>query len=258
MTHKIKILLSVSCLLFIVLITYSNLPAQETIERKKEKATEAAMEGIQTGYVVAFGRLIPPPYKVTRENNVILINNIQIFPRPQKKSVDKEKKNVVPELAVKKHELTTSIFEKYENWSKTAGVKEAKSRLENFLNSQSLIKSYQWNDETLIITYNDGDSEGLWLNTARVTHKSPSEIETENITIIFMQLQEDIKEGRLVAFGYDYTLTMPASDIDLVKDIILKSISNNEKRDLLLKKSLKKSFVEDLLSNQDSWLEGNR
>lgn len=225
----------------------------------REPKEKVLAEGIETGQVIAFGRPIVPPYEVTVQSNKLLINEFQVVPKKRRST--KEAKNVeVSEFTRHKRELIQNIFNRYADWVTGSNVEEAKRKLIEFLNNQSLIDQYELKGESVFITFTDGNSEELLLHTARMRRegKFPSESELEKMRLnIGRRLREHLSQGGVIAFGYDYTLLIPIQsareDISFMRDTLSKNVSEDDKIMLLQDRFKKKAFVKDLISQQQSW-----
>lgn len=247
-------------LLILGLIMVSNGIASDSDSQILMETKERVLtEGIETGYVIAFGRPIKPPYRVTMKSNNIFINDFQVVPR-KTQSEKKAKKIEISESTRNKHQLIQAIFKSYGDWVVESNVKKAKSKLIAFLSNQPLIKNYELKGESLLITFTDGNSEELLLHAARMKRedKFPSSNNLEKMRLDYgKKMKEALQKGMIIAFGYDYTLLIPnvsaKENISYMKNILPKSISKNEKDKLLLMRFKKKAFVKDLISNQHSW-----
>ena len=225
----------------------------------REPKEEVLVDGIETGQVIAFGRLTRPPYRVTVKSNKIFINEFQVLPR-KTRSEKEAKKIEVLESTRNKHELIQTISNRYVDWVIESDKKEAKLKLIDFVKNQPLIDGYELKGESLLITFTDGNSEELLLHTARMKREGnyPSNNELEKMRLDYgKRMQKALEKGMIIAFGYDYTLLIPElsakENISYIRNILSKSASEDEKTKSLQKKFKKKAFVQDLISNQGSW-----
>jgi hypothetical protein len=249
----------ISLLIFGLIMASNGIADDSDSQISRETKERVLTEGIETGYVIALGRPIKLPYRVTMKSNNIFINEFQVVPR--KTRGEKELKKVeISESTRNKHQLIQAIFKSYGDWVIESNVKKAKSKLIAFLSNQPLIKNYELKGESLLITFTDGNSEELLLHAARMRRegKFPSQSELEKMRLnICRKFEGHLRKGGIIAFGYDYTLLIPSlsakENILFVRSTLSKSISEGEKSELLQSTFKKKAFVKDLISNQHSW-----
>jgi hypothetical protein len=220
-----------------------------------------ASENIDSGYVIAYGRYIKPPYTIKIEANTIFVNDMQYEPLPAE---IKERENItVSEEAIKENNLVQLISKKYGDWATRYGIKKALKMLEEFLKKQEMIEAFKFKDEEVRITFK---GEGhrhidILLHTFRMkSSTAPQEREVlgkKYMEASFKLLTELLREGGLVAFGYGYKNLVPYTQshewVSNITKIISSEVSDIEKEKLLIEVADDHRFVKDLLENQTSW-----
>ncbi len=126
-------------------------------------------DGIKTGCVMAYGHIIPPPYKVKYEGRKLIINGVQIEPslvvqREYKPIVITDEKRQLLKSTMK---LERQIRKKF--WQlcdeKKRNIKEIKSEIIDFAKKHELVSDAEWKgDKTLRIVYKEIGSVLISLN----------------------------------------------------------------------------------------------
>ncbi len=246
-------------------------------------------EGINTGYVIAFGRYIESPYRVTLKADTVYINGIQFEPRPKEPVPEPEIDQELEEVIRKEHTVLDSIH--YSDWKANFGIERAQQMLREFLERQPLVKEFTLSPTCLVITLNlkykgkDWPQFFILLETKRPT-MTQEEVERhrrEERLKLPEKLSNDLREGKLIAFGYGYTEYGGSAEhaeyrISKIREIVRKEAPDSLKSRLLAEKiggpdpyrifrerkdlpdSVKIQMVKevhglisDILKNQDSW-----
>lgn len=255
-------LLSVLLLIFSFIVITAGIAGESGSSLRPVPEDIETSDGITTGYVIYFGRPLSPPYKFTMESGEIFINGLPIVPKKEKKESSKIEYS---EAFLKKYELGKAISKNYADWATESGVKKAKSKLIDFLEEQPLIDHYEWkSEETIAITYTDGDSELGLLHIARMRRErekrfSQSErdqMQLNKKTKLLKGCQDDLKKNGIIAFGRGYITYIPGRYTNeykaFIRDTLSTSLSDEEKPKILREK-FSKELVKDLIANQRHW-----
>jgi len=253
-----------------------------------EEVTET--EEINTGYVIAFGRYIEPPYRVTLKADTVYINGIQFEPRPKEPAPEPEIDEELKEVSRKQGTVLDSIH--YSDWKAKFGVERAQQMLREFLERQPLVKGFTLTPTCLAITFNlkykgkDLPQFFIMLEGRKPTMAQKEEMEQhrrEERLRLPEKLSNELREGELIAFGYGYTEYGGSAEhaeyrISKIREIVRKKAPDSLKSRLLAEKiggpdpylifrerqdlpdSVKiqavkevHCLISDILKNQDSW-----
>jgi len=130
---------------------YSRIKGSRKIDVIPVKQTD----GIKTGTVIAYGHLIPPPYKVEAIGEKILINGIQVVP-----SLVAERESKPAKMSPKKKEFSTNAWNLQQEVKKRYYTQilfkdkdKLKSEILAYVKSQSVIEDAYWGEQTLFLKY---------------------------------------------------------------------------------------------------------
>jgi len=216
-------------------------------------------EGIDKGMVVAFGKKIHKPYFVTQDDGKILINDIVFIPREKDPSKE-QKEVVVTEMDVKKHELIKSCENNYVKYYNSEGKQKAKEKILKEYGNNSIVSKLKFEDDILIIEFNDGRHINIMLNSFIMESKRKYPTEEE----IISQRKEEIEgiksflqQKWMIAFGYEYTMYIPTKKAQEINSIVINikdgRIPKANGRENIVNITSTQKFAEDILFNIDSW-----
>lgn len=209
------------------------------------------VEGIQSGYVIAYGHYLKAPYEVGVMDGKIYVNEVQMYmlkpTKPSKIPLDRYKDYEQAQ------ELDSLIVSKYGDWEKERGSIEAQELILKFLEEHASVRESKIENDILYVTYKNGLKTKLWLWTvkeARERKIAPEEKETrlENEA---NRIIDSIKKDRLIIFGYGYCKTEPrGKDVFAkVKEIMDKDITISQKKNLLQNLLGHSGMVNEILYN---------
>jgi hypothetical protein len=213
-------------------------------------------QGINTGWVVAYGKRIPPPYYVKFERDTIWINDLPYSPtwkEPTKEPV----KVVASELARQKHNLNESIFRSYRKYADSLGIQTAREMIQTEYGGHPLIKSMTFSDvsETMQLEWADGQVEhvflydlgpGITMEEWRTQRQQAAE-----------RVRDSLRHGWMIIFSYCVPMHYrPPEKAQEIQSIILDAkagVISLEDAKSMLSQTLRQHHVEQILSNLDSW-----
>jgi len=97
--------------------TYETLikPSEELALYKTSLNVQTPIEGIETGHVIAYGHYIKPPYKFEiREDTLLYLNGIRIYPCLVNSKVSNEENKRIDEKYQKAHSKAEPVLKKHE------------------------------------------------------------------------------------------------------------------------------------------------
>lgn len=112
-----------------------NLPPVDASKDKGE-----VDQGINTGYVVVYGKLLKPPYYVRFENDTIWINDVFVYPKVRDPN-PLPPKTPWYRLDDQERELVTSIRDTYENYREDYGEHQAYDMIVTEFQTNPLLSS---------------------------------------------------------------------------------------------------------------------
>ena len=218
------------------------------------------LESISTGYVIAYGSYIAPPYTEEIQGQALMVNKIQVYPARQTFNNDKVE---VTEDIIKKSEIIQAIFDNYREWRTAYGLEQAQSLLKEYLARQELISKFEFAEEgeDCTIYYWDGTIENLLLHSVVFPNKQKAgkEIDlSQQIKEKKEKLIEDLRGGNLVALGDGYLIVVPASRAaDYLKGIegaVRNRVEATSTLNLVNKIVNNKELAKDIIKNKELWL----
>ncbi|MCK4307133.1 hypothetical protein KAW50_02775 [candidate division WOR-3 bacterium] len=229
---------------------------------------------VDSGYVVAYGKYILPPYRITLkygplvnffpEKDSIFINGIPYRPslqRPYHKCTPEGIHELVREYGIIDDSLCKFIG-KY-------GVRKARSKAESFLKKQSFVVK-EWdlhgNEWDIRFYYEvsgeirtNGIKMLLLTEAGRMTREKMCKQVRKKYKDEFEDMVKALKSGGLAIFGYNRARTViqdnPKEHLLEIKAILKRSASDSLKNKLLLENGLIKDNLlrEELLENEEEW-----
>jgi len=131
--------------------------------------------GIKTGMVIAYGHLIPPPYKVESIGDKVLINGIQVIPSLV---VERDVKPIpIPAdkkvFAQKKYDFNQDIKKKYYTQVLFKDKKELQSEILVYAKSQPIVEDVRWGTDILFVKYAGDMGFSTMINLPGTTPEKP-------------------------------------------------------------------------------------
>lgn len=224
-----------------VIKSFSQTKQVEKREHKIVINPHTPVEGIQSGYVIAYGHYLESPYEVKISDGKIYINGVQMYmpkpPKPIQMSVDRLGDYEQAQ------EMDSLIISKYKEWKQEYGVVKAQELITEFLEKHASVKDAKIENDILYVIYKNGLRTNLLLGTAREAKQQKNasgekELRLENRA---NRIINSLQKGSLVMFGYGYCRTEPrGKDLFLkVKEIMDKNTTISQKKNLL------QNFIKD-------------
>jgi hypothetical protein len=237
-----------------VIALIAGLYAQEQapgVFRTPEELQKPAEDGINSGWVVAYGVLLNRPYFVEFRDDTVRINEIPWFPR--RESGDSMKKEVSPKSAIYRRILQT-----YWDYYLSSGKAVAEEKVLQEFGTDTLISKMEFDPETddLLVTWLDGLPEVLYLQEGLAARMgfSPSQEEIRRDAAAVSKA--DLAAGKMIVFGVNYSKTLGSKSalqiIGLTDDIRNGAVSK-ERGQTELRKYVNAEFADDVMENIDRW-----
>jgi hypothetical protein len=254
-----------------------------SVENLAEVSGEQIIEGITTGHVIAYGRYIPPPYKVSLKNDTIFINDIQVLP-----SLSMMKESEIPriewtefgkKISEKIRKFNKECCDNFNEWETKFGKEIAIKRLGNFVRTQTTleIKDFELDPTHLVITYYYKWGDLIQNCSEKVKDMNfqfgiilacePS-ISEEERGVQYHQSQQrelqlmvgHLQYGGIIYIGYSYFMeSLPDFAgfliIDKIREILKQPVSDALKIELL-QDALpipSEDLINDIIREQESW-----
>jgi hypothetical protein len=202
------------------------------IEIKPIKQTD----GIKAGMVVAYGHLIPEPYKVEVVANKVLINGIQVSPslvaerdvKPVQVPTDKKA------LSQQIYDLNREIKKKYYVQALFKDKKKLQSEILSYTKSQSIVEDARWGTDILFVKYIGDVGYSTMINLPGTTPEQPWPDKTKEAAEAVKQyITKGIKTG-CVLIDSDGGITPGCGDKKIVRSVMSDTrLSKDEKIDRL-------------------------
>lgn len=200
---------------------------------------------IDSGWVVAYGVLLPRPYRVEFRDDTVRINDIPYNPRRRAKP-DTTITMPHPKFDIE-HALVRTYVEEYRLHGEVAAQQKV---LEKF-QPDSLIATVQFDSmgDFATITWTDGQSELLLLYSWLDTYPSKEELLLQSKRY----LEGHLRAGDMITFeGLDVSYTIAEQIIQTVRDIKSGKLPI-EAGKLKLKGLSNAKLAQDILDNLDHW-----
>ncbi len=125
------------------------------------------------GWLILNGRLIDPPYEVTRRGDTILVNNMQVLPKHQPIKLETKRPR---ESARSMATLSREFGENYAGWVEKYGRDSAGLLAQDFYRSSAIVDTaYLVNAKRLNVTYSDWPGHEVWIDLSPKYMDTPPE-----------------------------------------------------------------------------------
>ncbi|MEW5922584.1 MAG: hypothetical protein AB1746_01210 [Candidatus Zixiibacteriota bacterium] len=216
---------------------------------------ETPNEGISGGSVIAFGKIIEPPYYITTVDDKVLINGIVFFPR-EKPPVASESMIKVSTLDTHKYNIIKSLKNRYLDYYTKHDQEIIQELLQNEFLKYPVVSSLKIVGNDIRLEFSDGDYELMDLTSYLTAGQEKVKQETE----LKRQLNDEaanvascLTDNGMISFGYKYTTYIPENIADSIKDIIDKlssaEMDSATAVDMLMKISGRREFIDDITLN---------
>lgn len=189
---------------------FSGIKGSRKIQLKPEKQSD----GIETGCIMAYGHIIPPPYRVQHVDNRLVVNGVQILPslvaqrehKPVK--ITKEKRNAIKQAMQLEREIRQLFWRETDN--KALSPEAVRTKISLFAKSNEMVADANWDGETILrLVYKNREvgSVLLQLNPGipRQSEKGSSS-DSDSARVKKVQTDDANRIKRLLSRGAFYVL----------------------------------------------------
>ena len=219
--------------------------------RTQEEMEKAEEEGINSGWVVAYGVLLKRPYLVEFRDDTVTINGIPWFPRREES--DSMKHKISPQSAFYK-----KILDTYVDCYLTSGKETAEEKVLQKFASDTLVSKMVFDPETddLIVTWSNGLPEVLYLQEGLAARYGGTPSQEEIRSDAAQVARTDLERGSMIVFGSNYSkIIKPKSAQQII--VLINDTKNGhlsaENAKTALSKYVNTRFADDIVNNIDNW-----
>lgn len=187
--------------------------------------------GIRNGLVLACGRLIRPPYKLTVSDKKLFVNEVQVKPPPRRQEITRSE-ILVSSTTESLHRLSTEVRRMW-------GDNTSKDEILAYIKEQPFVTDVKWDDEfSLLLTIRDesGSSvSGIELPADRSQIKRQTDWAARariNQERERRDIEASLKKGMLIVFrsenGYSQ-VAMSRDFAERVRELMGSGLGDREK-----------------------------
>ena len=231
--------------------------------RTQEEIEKAEEEGINSGWVVAYGVLLKRPYFVEFRDDTVWINDVQYEPRKKNPAIKPKEVKPPNENDQKKEDLRHEIFVKFYDYKKSYGFNKAYKMVVDEFKDDSLISSLELSESgyTMFINYIDEDRKAFPTKAAMIdydgyvlTEEDRMAIQRNDVNLV----KSDLKRNYLLVFGYSGYEFIDEGEhgkqlLNIVNAIKSGEMSMDNGRENLLGILRYPKLVEEVMNNINSW-----
>ena len=271
-----KSLIYILLVAFIVLCSHCCYAQGEPAHMNREGEKGEEVQGINSGYVVAYGKLLPRPYYVTIRNDTVWINNAAYQPV----LTDPNLTVGMPEISDsirKKAELGGSIQNDYVKYYQTYGLEKAQVMLkEKYLGiplvSELCYKTFADSIGEIVekydgfcVEFTDGTFKILYATTS-TSRGGPRIFPPEDPQVkrqmAVNRVKKLLREGWTFLISYSTELNTHENIVEEVKQVLL-DLKNGEVSLEVAEEKVKGIIhdpwiTQDILDNYESWVINGR
>ena len=251
-----------------VVVLTTGLSAQEQEEapgvfRTQEELEQAEEEGINSGWVVAYGVLLQRPYLVEFRDDTVWINDVQYEPRKKNPAIKPKEVKPPNEIDQKKEDLRHEIFVKFYDYKKSYGFNKAYRMVVDEFKEDSLISSLELSESgyTMFINYIDEDRKAFPTKAAMIDYDGYVLTEEDRITIRRNEVnfvKSRLKRKEMFIFGYGGAeICLGADDakeiLTVVKQVKEGKTSHEDGKNQLSDIISDKTSPKEIIENIQSW-----
>jgi hypothetical protein len=231
--------------------------------RTPEEMQKPAEEGINSGWVVAYGVLLKRPYFVEFRDDTVRINNVQYLPRKKNPTVNSPGMLPPMELNAQEFRLAQEIDDTFNVYWKAYGWEQAHQMVLDKYRGHPLISSIEFtpSGRSVWITFSDGArwNQGL-IETVDYGYGPPLSgedrmaIRRNEVNLV----RSDLMKGHLMIFGYSGYESIDSGEkgsqlVGVVNSIKGGTMSLEEGRKQLKGILGYDKLVEEVMSHIESW-----
>jgi hypothetical protein len=227
------------------------------VYRTPEEMQKPVEEGINSGWVVAYGVLLKRPYFVEFRDDTVWINNVSFS--PTKKAPGWKRRTVVAShMDSLKFFTTDTLVEKYLQYLNTKGEQNARELIKEEYKDNSLITKIEFGPErfTLHLEYVDGSRQNILWDPSMPESPSYEERIREKYHDV-EGIKSYLRSGGMIVFSYKPPTTYYPADLadellQVVRDVKDGKLSL-QKGEMRLGEMTTKKQAEEIIENIESW-----
>lgn len=236
--------------------------------RKISISPDKNVKGIETGIVMAYGHIIPPPYHVEYVGNHLLVNGVQVEPSLVKERHRRQRpvRKLSPEKAAKQRksgEIIQSAQSLYESEKKSSSADVARKKAtELLLKHSDEIQNLIWHGEELCYTTPAyAFSQCVNWGAAKILNPANwAKNEAESKTLTVSTMERELRNGNWLCFGSTGGWTARKDMRSQVRAIMADSNLQGEQKVEALKERVFGNYTLalDVVENYDAteWVSG--
>jgi len=193
--------------------------------RTPEELQKAPAEGINSGWVVAYGVLLKRPYFVEFRDDTVWIDNVQYLPRKPNPNAKPPEVRQFSEFELRKAALRQKIADTYLEYCQTRSYEEAQRMVIEEFTQDTLVSSIEFtkSGRSFWIEYKDGQRCNMPLVIAKVesgTVITPEErmaVRRNEVNLV----RRDLRRNNMFVFGFGGAeITLGPDDAEKVLSIV--------------------------------------